>query len=260
MGPAPVIALVEDWCMSEQTAVSTNSDESLIHLPAVDIAERLACVRHLAAMLDELLPEGERSHPPYGGDEPLMIPSHLQALHLIVRLTESLLLAAPDDVSPRWAAEIAFMAAMPGVAENVALQIGFGESAGRDEVQKLMRLIGEAKERGLTADEYIMQLQADGGIPRDENTRRLHGETSAGPIDDRLRRGVAVLRRIAALVPDFYRPHLLSVIGWMLWARGRRSVALNYVAEALRIDPASILGYGLAVILSSRMPAWVSDG
>jgi hypothetical protein len=46
----------------------------------------------------------------------------------------------------------------------------------------------------------------------------------------------------------------------MLWARGRRSVALNYVAEALRIDPASSLGNGLAIVLSSRMPAWVSDG
>ncbi len=53
---------------------------------------------------------------------------------------------------------------------------------------------------------------------------------------------------------------LLCLLGWLEWAKGRGSSALNLLKAALRTDP----GYRLAQLLlrlleAGEMPSWVAD-
>ncbi|QAY59622.1 hypothetical protein ET475_06215 [Microbacterium protaetiae] len=216
------------------------TDEPRIHLADASEADRADA----AASLEQLL-TGQADAPPHG-----------EAMALMVALTESLL---DDDepITPALAARVAFMAAMPSIPETMAVQIAFGRHVAEEALLKTARLVDRAGRREMTVDDYVWAQHAAGQIPRDTIVRMLHGEVRRKPLADRVGCGIALLRRTAALVPEPYRPSLLCTLAWLMWARGQRPLALLYIDEAAQIEPEHLLAYGLSMIMSSRLPAWV---
>jgi hypothetical protein len=77
------------------------------------------------------------------------------------------------------------------------------------------------------------------------------------PSVEGLEGGMRVLREVAALLPETERPPCLASLGWLSWALGRGSLAGEYVASALDIDPR----YGLAELVQTMvehgaLPEW----
>ncbi len=151
------------------------------------------------------------------------------------------------------------MATLPAIPETIALQIAFGRGAGEEQMREIARLIARATRRGLSADEYIAELAAADAIPRGKIIRLFHGETRRTPDVQRMARG------IASAAQDQHRSwrrrcdlRLLCAIAWLQWARGKRAIALGYLAEASRIEPEHILAFGLSWLVSTKTPTWIA--
>jgi len=186
------------------------------------------------------------------------VPRHAEAFALMIPLLESCLEYEPEALSPKLVAQVAFMATLPAIPETIALQIAFGRGAGEEQMREIARLIARATQRGLSADEYIAELAAAAAIPRGKIIRLFHGETRRTPDGPRMTQGIALLRRIASLVAPPLRPPLLCTIAWLQWARGKRAIAMAYLAEASRIEPEHILTFGLSWLVSTKTPAWIA--
>lgn len=185
--------------------------------------------------------------------------THAEALWMIVPIVESLF---DDDITfgVAFHAQLMVICGYPGGPEAIALQAAFGRAVGEEQSAKLARLTTQAARAGMTADEYVQHRQEPAVVPRDRLVQLFLGESSNPPSDERLRRAVAVLRRTAALAPETMRALLLSTIAWMLWARGKRAVALAYLAEALRLEPDCVLADGLRLHFRARTPVWLESG
>lgn len=93
-------------------------------------------------------------------------------------------------------------------------------------------------------------------LPRPEGPLRMAGE---GPRPDaaRLRRGLALARRVAANAPTRAQAGALATCGWLAWALGNGTHAGAYADRARALEPR----HGLAGIVASladggRLPAW----
>jgi hypothetical protein len=245
--------------MPEPKPSTSTVTDDLIRLPAADERDRDDALDYVIRMWADLpqasvtLPGGKVSEFPPGA------PHHAESFILMVPLVEALLDGELRDISPALHARLAAMVMGPSVPEQLVLQIAFGREAGETHALKIVRLIAEAEERGLSVDDYIAELSAADAVPHDRIVRLFLGEAGPSPSAERIRRGIELLRRTASLVPYPLRPPLLCSIAWLQWARGRRAVAMAYVEEASRIEPDDVLAYGLSVHLPSRMPAWL-DG
>ncbi|WP_374977958.1 hypothetical protein ACEYYH_09640 [Microbacterium trichothecenolyticum] len=235
-------------------SISARSSEGLQFAPA-DPDMRVATLAHLLSLLDQLPDfDGARS-----ADEAALfdaddVVSHGEAFILIVPLIEACLESV--DLAPALAAQLAFLSMFPSVPETIAMQVGFGRSIGEEQIRDIARLFSRAARRGVTVDDYVAELDVAGELPRGKLVRLFHGETRRIPDPDRMTRGVALLRSVLALVPDTARPPLLCAIAWLQWARGKRAVAMAYVAEAQRIDATHILAYGLSWLITTKTPRW----
>lgn len=153
-------------------------------------------------------------------------------------------------------ASLADSSLLPAIPEHMMIQIAFGESAGWRNARKMTRLLARARQRGVSADEYILEAATRGDLADDTSARLFRGETTRRPDDDRVRRGIKVVRRTLAHIDESDRPSLLCVAAWLHWIRGQGTVAMSYVVEALRIEPSHILAQGLASLITTKSPQW----
>lgn len=245
---------------------STSPYEPLIRLPRVEPGEaekvwdELERKRAAAPEFEVVLSENEawRAQAKLSkGTGPV---SHAEALWLIVPIVESLFDDGEMSYGIPFHVQLMIMCSYPSISEALALQVAFGRTIGEDQSTKIARLADRARRRGLSVDEYVEYLRATDAVPHDRVNRLFLGESARKPMDERLRRAIALLRRTAALSPEAIRPQILSAIAWMLWALGKRALSLVYLAEALRIEPQSPLARGLTAHFHQRSPAWLSSG
>jgi len=83
-----------------------------------------------------------------------------------------------------------------------------------------------------------------------------------GPRPDleRVERGIHLLRELLAAATNDLRPAPLCMLAWLSWAIGRTTHAVEYINQALDIDP----DYGMATLLASLLdagilPEWAFD-
>lgn len=226
-----------------------------IHLPDVDEDLRDDVWEYLVGMVEDEVVEPELDEPEASSGGAL---THAEAFVLVVPLLESCLAHRDTELSVPLVAEFALMTMFPAIPETIAVQVAFGRGAGEEQVREMARLIARARNHGTTVDDYVAELAAADAVPRGKLVRLFHGETNRVPDRDRIRRGIAVLRVIAALVPEPARPPLLCAIAWLQWAQGKRAVAAAYLHEAIRIEPGHILARGLAALVASKMPRWAN--
>jgi hypothetical protein len=245
--------------MSETFAASPYPAETALHLPLASAEAREAVLAHLLRMFDRP-PEVDltASMDHAAAIDWDAVPSHAEVLMLIVPLLETCLDADADEPAPPLVAQLAFMAALPAVPESIALQVAFGRRVGEQQTREFGRLIARARQRGISVDEYVAGLVATGTVPRGTFVRLFHGESRRTPDAARVKRGIAMLRRIASLVPPMLRPPLLCAIAWLHWAGGKRALAAAYLAEASRIEPENVLAYGLAWLSATKTPSWLA--
>ncbi|MEV4776517.1 hypothetical protein [Microbacterium sp. LWH12-1.2] len=247
------------------TGSALDASERTIHLPPVDPEERDKVWEHLMVVRDGLpevtivmssneawraLDDLESN----GGSGAL---THAETLGLIVPVVESLFDDDVRELGLEFHAQLILMCAFPSIPESLALQVAFGRKIGEEQFRKIARFAVRAHNRGITVDEYVEDLRVADAIPHDRPVRLFRGESRRVPSCVRMQRAIALLRRTSALAPEPFRPPLLCVIAWLQWAQGRRAVAIAYLEEALRIEPASILAYGLNVTFAARLPEWM---
>lgn len=98
--------------------------------------------------------------------------------------------------------------------------------------------------------------------------REVFLATHSAPDWDRLDAAHATFLRLAAIAGGQPRSALLSILGWLEWARGRGSRAHHYLQEALKETPEYTLAELLLTLVSTgslapwarkRETAWTSD-
>lgn len=155
----------------------------------------------------------------------------------VVELFDELLGWEPSALSPFDAAVVAWCLSRASLRDIAIVQWAGGRVDG---------------EHALDA-----QLRWEGGelYPADL-AERMWGE-GGPPTMSRVRSALAVVRRVAALVPQCERPGPLATCAWLSWALGRSTHAESYAKRALAIEP----DHGLAEIVRSfvrvgHLPGW----
>lgn len=138
---------------------------------------------------------------------------------LLVAVVETALEQEPARRSAETYAVLMLMAVLPWAPETIALQIAF-------------------RERGRPG--------------------RFRGKGLLDPSATRLTQGSVLLRSVAACAPEGARPPLLCALAWLHWAAGRRAIAMAYLSESERLNPAYALTQELSSIVAARMPDWCS--
>lgn len=231
-------------------------DPRVVHLPAVDESVADEVWAHVLRMRSALPKVGVTASNHHAALV-LKVPRHGEVFGMAVALVETLLEKAAEEVTAEMHAEIAFLALVPGVPEQIALQVAFGSGVGERNARKFARLITQARLVGRSVDEHVAELAASDAIPRDDLVRLFLGEERQPPSLDRIGPGIAIFRRTASLVPESLRPPLLCVIAWLQWAHGRRPVAMAYLAETSRIEPHNVLARGLRAHFLAAVPKWL---
>jgi len=231
---------------------------SPLHLPLVD-AEQADAVRDELWLLEDEFPHlGDALRPMSSGFFDVSeVVGDVTLIADLIPVVEQCLDEGPTLPDPVLAARLLALLLAPGNAETAAVQIAFGEAAGWREVREMTRLASRAHRCGLSLDEYVLDLAQRKAVPQTPLTRSLHGLTRRRPDADRIRTGVAMMRRLAALAPDELRPAPLSIIGWLQWARGIRALGIAYLDEAQRIEPSSQVAYGLKWLVTTNSARWL---
>jgi hypothetical protein len=140
------------------------------------------------------------------------------------------------------AALVAFAIRAPAVRDVVMLSWGWGPEIGR------------------RAAEFDERWRTGAAVDPEDDVALAIGGMGGLPVPDpaRLDCAVQLLRHVAARLPDGLRAPALTMLAWLNWARGRGSVAGNYLERARRIDP----GYSLAELLDrllwqGMLPEWL---
>lgn len=146
----------------------------------------------------------------------------------------------PDDLHPTEAAVLALALGAPLLRDVALTQWSADVEAGRRTLAWQLRF-----QRG------------DASVP--DEPVRLAGD-GPRPDPERLRRGLALARAVAASVSSRRRVGSLASAAWLSWALGNSTHAGWYVSRALEIDP----GHGLARIIATmlanaHLPAWAFE-
>ncbi|WP_110590460.1 hypothetical protein [Microbacterium suaedae] len=226
--------------------------ESLVHLPPVTDAESGEVVARLNDILDALANLADET------DEVDAVVSigHVESLGLIVPFFESLLEGSFDDISLAAYAQLIHMVEYPAIPDLIVVQAAFGRRAGEETIRDLERTCARARQKNRSVDGYIDDLAETERLASNRTARKFGGEVRRLPDDERTRLAIRILRRATSLAPPELRTHLLCAIGWLQWARGRRPVALTYLAEAQRTGSGCPLPVAMTALVSSRRPRW----
>jgi hypothetical protein len=242
--------------MSESTTTIL-TDEPLIRLPAIDTREREEVWEQMQKMADVLPLVEIKVTARTVSEIPKRWPSQREIFILVEALTETLLDGEAEGIAPMLAAQLGVLIGLPMIPETVAMQIGFGRKIAEEQSRKMACIAERAEQRGLSVDSYVAELQMRRAVPMDKIVRLFHGESDRAPSAHRVRHGIALLRRVAGMLPVAARPSVLCVIAWLLWANGQRPTAMAYLAEASRIEPEHLLAFGLSAMFVEKYPAWV---
>jgi hypothetical protein len=146
----------------------------------------------------------------------------------------------PEGIGPAAAALTAHVLGRPW-ARDVAL---FTWSWGRGAGQRALR---------------FQERWRRGAPLRDERlATALAGAATLGrPSAEAVEHAIAMLRRVAAMLPDDRRAPVLASLAWLNWALGRSSVASRYAVRARECDPR----YGFAELVETMLgrgllPEW----
>lgn len=230
-----------------------------IHLPDVGVFARRETAAEVAALREQLLDLGVLvpciSEACVGDGEHYC--GGAQVVAFAAEVLEETLSSDPESIDPALAAEFGLLALTAGTAEMMVAQIAFGESAGRLEALHIARLAAQAQQRGMSIDEYVAERARRGDIVLAPVARSLRGDTRRPPDGDRVGRGIAVLRRLAALLPATMASTCLAMIGWLHWSRGKRALALAYLRAAQILGPSGLTVHGFTWIVATRTPKWL---
>lgn len=247
----------QDRGMSE-AAASFRTDEPLIHLPRADTHELDEVWNEIEKIGDSLPSVNVQISARAAFETPKRWPIQREMFILVEALTETLLDREAGSISPALAAQLGVLADVPMIPETMAMQIAFGRKMAEEQSRKMAGIVEKAQKRGLSVDEYVAEPHAANAIPNDK-MHIFHGDTRWAPSAHRLQHGAALLRRVAGMLPVGFRPSLLCVISWLMWASGRRPIAMAYLAEATRIRPEHLLASEMSATFSDKSPAWLRD-
>lgn len=71
-----------------------------------------------------------------------------------------------------------------------------------------------------------------------------------------MQKAVELFRLTAAYAPEQLRPPMLYVIAWLLWAAGKRALALAYLRGAIAIEPGHLLAQSFSILMGRNRPGW----
>lgn len=227
-------------------------DETCVHFPDVDEEDRIDAEYAILARSDErsAVADPRPSAFSYG------LGPRADALVDVVLLVEDVMRRPVEEVSPDDAAELATMCVYPSLVQAVALQIAFGRETGVEHRRKWLSLIAEAKISEMSVDDYVIGPLAFRELNGDRIDRLFRGIERQCPLRDRVVHGIAVLRRIIALLPSEYRSRPLCTLAWLQWANGKRAIAAAYLTESLRLQPDDAVAIVLSIYFDAQMPVW----
>lgn len=93
-------------------------------------------------------------------------PPHCEMFTMAVLLIETVLEKRPEDVPHECHAELAILLAMPGIPEQSIVQIAFGRETGERNVEKMARLLHDARREGMSVDDLVAERSRSGSLPR----------------------------------------------------------------------------------------------
>lgn len=181
----------------------------------------------------------------------------MDALVEVVLLVEDIMRNPVVAVSPDQAAELATMCAHTSQIQAVTIQIAFGREVGVENRRKWLSLIAEAEVAGMTVDEYARQPGPLNELAFDRIERLFRGVERQGLLRDRVVHGIAILRRVIALLPNEYRTGPLCSLAWLQCAHGKRAIAMAYLAEVVRLQPGNAMAIVLSIFFDARTPVWL---
>jgi len=156
-------------------------------------------------------------------------------------------------------ARLLFVVQGAGNRDQVMLQFAFGREVGEHARAVNQYYWALQAVTGRDLDDLVEEQERRGISPEASHIGDLMlGLTDQCPDPERIKRGVELLRFVAAIAPRSARPAPLCMLAWLSWALGRGSVAAIFIEQALAIDPK----YGMAVLLhgllaSGLLPDWV---
>ncbi|MBN9216016.1 MAG: hypothetical protein ABS62_10790 [Microbacterium sp. SCN 70-200] len=243
----------------------TSATRTGLRLPSVDEHDRDRVLHRILSVADDLprisvqvsRSEAARAMEEHGSDdEPF---THWETLHLIISIVETLFDDEVTSYSPTFHAQLTLMLQFPLVPESTATQVAFGRGMGENALLLIERIAAAAYARGITVDERVEELAARGDVGHDLSSRCLRGEIRRVPNGGRMQKAVELFRLTAAYAPEQLRPPVLCVIAWLLWAAGKRALALAYLREALAIEPGHLLAQSFSILMSRSRPDWTHE-
>lgn len=189
----------------------------------------------------------------------LDVPRHGEALTGSMGLLETCLDQDPRRPDPEMLAQLLFLSVWPALPEHMAMQIAFGWDAAESHVHDLVPVVRRAARSRRPVEERFAGMAVADAVPHTRAGRCFGGQAGVEPEAARVARGITLFRQVAAHAPDGLRPSLLCVIAWLLWANGKRSHALAYLAESGRIQPDHAITRSLVGRCSAALPNWCGD-
>lgn len=161
----------------------------------------------------------------------------------------------PTPCSDALAIELAWSLRGEAVRDVVLLQCAWGLDAGVLAVQQRLVTTEPAAPDGARGAAAV--AAAAGPAPaRLDSSLASYWAVEREPRRASLVRAVELLRHIAACAPQSLAAPPLAMLAWLEWARGRGTVAADYVAAALAAEP----GYRLAVLLRDSLRTGLRPG
>ncbi|WP_405216590.1 DUF4192 family protein [Agrococcus sp. Ld7] len=235
-------------------------DGGRVHLPRVDDATTNAVLDEFEAMRDALPKLSIRTSARYGSAVVLLdVPRHGEALTISMGLVETCLDEDPRRPDPEMLAQLLFLSLWPALPEQMAMQIAFGWDAATSHVHDLVPVVRHAARSRRPAEELFAGMAVADAVPGTPAGCCFRGHADEKPDRARVGRGIALFREVAAHAPVAFRPSLLCVVAWLLWANGKRPHALAYLAEAGRVQPDHALTRSLSDLCSTALPKWCAD-
>lgn len=145
-----------------------------------------------------------------------------------------------DDLLPAQAATMVYALDRPALRDIALVQWAIGRARG---------------EQALTA-----QRAWENGVPYPADIAATMWGEGPRPDAERLRRALALARRLAAVAPRASRPGPLAACAWLSWALGNSTHAGHHATAAREIDPShGLAGIVLTLVAGAHLPEWTFE-
>ena len=139
------------------------------------------------------------------------------------------------------------------------LQFAFGPVVGEVALEDAAATASRADRTGETIDELVRRESAEGAEDDVSELlgRLLLGQSALRPDAHRVRRGLELVRWVAAHAPVELRTAPLCISAWLAWALGMGSAAGALIDRAVAADPSHSMASLLSTFIRSGvLPEW----